>query len=502
MSVFKLQNKTFDINAKHRYLNFTAYHFDRKQFNSLVEKYFKSNKNPFRYIKYQYERNYNPQQDQMDIHIQGVLILKDATRIGKYLKAGEKNRKKDIALGVKGLLQMNKTHFEGVASIEDSVRYTGKDYNKCSLYHKKPIDPNDPLCCVDCNESCKKYRTLVRYDSDSGPFEYGTYIAKNITKIKKNNKTLEDDYLEEVIQDILDGKLIKDQILVKYIKKINNGCWKSCNIYIFGYPRTGKSYLFCILFPKAYEKPSEDPKWWPNFNGQEEVIINEVDGNYFKWKDLLNILDREERGYKKTNRKYFSVLNDRFDYVIEYYKYRVDEKPICENEYICCKVKRIFHKGSKASFNNQEFEIEFNDKVDEKAIISIMQKKDGLLFKKSNRYYWRPEFKFDRTKYILTDCENFNGIEADIIVYPAIVEKLRAKNSKEIEIIDHKEKYKELFESDTTKNNEVQEEESSKEDLSDINSDDSDYTHRKKKSKSVVDSITKNLIATKKNSFR
>ncbi|CAG8785839.1 32_t:CDS:2, partial [Dentiscutata erythropus] len=84
-----------------------------------------------------------------------------------------------------------------------------------------------------------------------------------------------------------------------------------------------------------------------------------------------------------------------------------------------------------------------------------------------------------------------------------------------IEIIDHKEKYKELFESDTTKNNEVnmdieenwnsqiesstshiqvQEEESSEEDLSDINSDDSNYTCRKKKSKSVVDSVTKNLI--------
>ncbi|CAG8780290.1 10415_t:CDS:2, partial [Dentiscutata erythropus] len=466
MSVFKLQNKPFDINAKHRFLNFTAYHFDRKQFNSLVEKYFKSDKNPFRYIKYQYERNYNPQQDQMDIHIQGVLILKDATRIGKYLKAGEKNRKKDIALGAKGLLQ-----------IEDSVHYTGKDYNKCLLHHKKPIDPNDPksklmLCrcdyfdlgkfCEWCNEGCKKYRTLARYDSDSGPFEYGTYTTKNNTKTKKNNnldKTLEDDYLGEIIQDILDGKLTKDKILVKYTKK--NKQWvKTIQDLLRLCVMLGKSYLFRILFPKVYEKPN---------CGEYSVQVKGSHINYapkiqcFTSNVPLDELYRfnenekyisEERGYKKTNRKYFSALNDRFDYVIEYYKYRDDEKPICKNECICCKVKRIFHKGFKASFNNQEFEIEFNDKVDEKAIISITQKKDGLLFKKSNRYYWCPEFKFDRTKYILTDCENFDGIEADIIVYPAIVKKLRAKNSKEIEIVDHKEKYKELFESDTTKNNE------------------------------------------------
>ncbi|CAG8802624.1 6873_t:CDS:1, partial [Dentiscutata erythropus] len=199
MSLTKLQN--FDISAKHKYLNFTAYHFDRKQFNSLVENYFKSDKNPFRYIKYQYERNYNPQQDQKDIHIQGILILKDSTRIGKYLKAGEKNRKKDSISGVKGLLQMNKTHFEGVASTEDSVRYTGKDYNKCSLHHKKPIVQNDPksklmYCrcdyfdldkhCEWCNEGCKPYRTWARYDSESGPFEFGTYKTKNNNPFGKN----------------------------------------------------------------------------------------------------------------------------------------------------------------------------------------------------------------------------------------------------------------------------------------------------------------------------
>ena len=65
---------------------------------------------------------------------------------------------------------MNKIHFEGVASIEDSVLYTGKDYNKCSLHHKKPIIKDGiskiMLCrcdyfdlekyCEWCNEGCRE----------------------------------------------------------------------------------------------------------------------------------------------------------------------------------------------------------------------------------------------------------------------------------------------------------------------------------------------------------
>ncbi|CAG8494908.1 15711_t:CDS:2 [Dentiscutata heterogama] len=208
MSLYKLQNKTFDINAKHRYLNFTAYYFDRKQFNSLVEKYFKSDKNPFRYIKYQYERNYNPHQDQLDIHIQGLLILKDATRIGNYLKAGEKNRKKDSISGVKGLLEMNKTHFEGIASIEDSVLYTGKDYNKCSLHHKKPINPNDP-----------KSKIILDGDElDNGELDDELDDYEPNDEIDDELEDFEPDYYDENIIDFLNLFSSKNTSELKMMK--------------------------------------------------------------------------------------------------------------------------------------------------------------------------------------------------------------------------------------------------------------------------------------------
>ncbi|CAG8491883.1 6662_t:CDS:2 [Dentiscutata erythropus] len=187
----------------------------------------------------------------MDIHIQGVLILKDAMRIGKYLKASEKNRKKDSISGVKGLLQMNKTHFEGVASIEDSVHYTGKDYNKCLLHHKKPINPNDPkskimLCrcdyfdlekhCEWCNKDCKKYRTWARFDDKSGPFEFGIYKAKNNNPFGKNkfvDRTPDKHQVSiEIMKDLIKNDLFGDEAVIKYAPKMSNWVLDLKNVYV------------------------------------------------------------------------------------------------------------------------------------------------------------------------------------------------------------------------------------------------------------------------------
>ncbi|CAG8855791.1 46193_t:CDS:1, partial [Gigaspora margarita] len=89
------------------------------------------------------------------------------------------------------------------------------------------------------------------------------------------------------------------EIYQDYYKDMNQKnsferCWKSCNIFIYGTPRTGKSYLLDILFPNAYKKEAEDKKWWPGFNEHEEVIFDEFDGSFLKWQDLLNILDRRK----------------------------------------------------------------------------------------------------------------------------------------------------------------------------------------------------------------
>ncbi|CAG8798423.1 23472_t:CDS:1 [Dentiscutata erythropus] len=165
-----------------------------------------------------------------------------------------------------------------------------------------------------------------------------------------------------------------------------------------------------------------------------------------KWKELLNILDcgkymvqikgssknyapkiqcftsntplrelynyAEDQKYlfdskrnKKNNRKYYASLIDRFDFVIEYYKFRKNEEKVCENKCYCCEVMRIFHHGFKEKFNNQEFEIEFNEDVSKKKAILIIEEKDELFFRKGKRFYWRPQINYD--KFILSEHENF-----------------------------------------------------------------------------------------------
>ncbi|CAG8661602.1 9104_t:CDS:2, partial [Scutellospora calospora] len=109
---------------------------------------------------------------------------------------------------------------------------------------------------------------------------------------------------KELTKDIEEQNLTKDEILVKYnsniktltatTKEIED---KTCNIYIYGFPRTGKLYLAQILFLDAYNKSNEDRKWYPNFNKNNEhdlVIYNEFFRSDLKYTKFLNLLDRRD----------------------------------------------------------------------------------------------------------------------------------------------------------------------------------------------------------------
>ncbi|CAG8689317.1 6212_t:CDS:1, partial [Scutellospora calospora] len=300
-------------------------------------------------------------------------------------------------------------------------------------------------------------------------------------------------------KDIEEQNLTKDEILVKYnsdiktltattkgIKDVYNAfqninkrpmhkrCWKTCNIYIYGFPRTGKSYLAQILFPDAYDKSNEDGKWYPNFNKNNEhnvVIYNEFSRSDLKYTKLLNLLDRRDfsiqfkggnvnyapkvqvftansslreqytyhedipfvqysNRYKVTNRKYYAAASERFDYIIEYFKFRDDNKQPCNDECLYCKVRRIFHKGSYDDFINLKFDIEFNSNITIEKAEEIIYYDDGQMLYHDERketIYFRKNFRSDITQYILSDYEIINGKHTDIIQYPLIRKKLMSK---------------------------------------------------------------------------
>ncbi|CAG8794752.1 8261_t:CDS:1, partial [Dentiscutata erythropus] len=95
------------------------------EFNFLIASYFEKNC-PFKRFVYQYERNYDSKKEK-DCHIQGFLWLKEATRIGAFLEAGEEYGKKKLKKpkkdGIKNLFQNNKINFEPVNDFEETIAY-------------------------------------------------------------------------------------------------------------------------------------------------------------------------------------------------------------------------------------------------------------------------------------------------------------------------------------------------------------------------------------------
>ncbi|CAG8639992.1 168_t:CDS:2, partial [Scutellospora calospora] len=408
------------------------------EFNELILKHYHSKSNYIQKIKYQFENNYNidelkvlinnkrydPNHDVKIInkHIQGFCMLTKQERIGRYIKKNEKYKtkkgvskiaRKEMLSGIKGLFKNNTMHLDyNNGTIQEAFDYVGKDFNRYFLHHNSKTTP------CKCN----------LFDQNSCSYEFGE-IAKTKNIEGKNQHTKK---WKELTKDIEEQNLTKDKILVKYNSDIktltattkgiedvyntfqninkrpmHKRCWKTCNIYIYGVLRTGKSYLAQILFPDAYDKSNEDGKWYLNFNKNNEydvVIYNEFSGSDLKYIKLLNLLDRRDfsvqfkdgnvnympkvqvfiansslreqytyyedipfvqysNGYKVTNRKYYSAASKRFDYIIEYFKFRDDNKQPCNDKCLCCKVCRIFHKGSYDNFINFRFDIEFNSNI-------------------------------------------------------------------------------------------------------------------------------------------
>ena len=130
-----------------------------------------------------------------------------------------------------------------------------------------------------------------------------------------------------------------------------------------------------------------------------------------------------QKNYKRVvNLRKYSELERKFDYIIEYKKVRDDDNAPCDNECDCCKVKRIFHKGSKDKFNRIEFDINFNFDITTEKATSVMQNRKfkGVLCNRSNnnQFYWQCELKVDKDNYIISSCDNEDGKECDYIYYP------------------------------------------------------------------------------------
>lgn len=117
------------------------------------------------------------------------------------------------------------------------------------------------------------------------------------------------------------------------------------------------------------------------------------------------------------NQKEYMALARRFDYIIEHKKVN-DEKIPCQLPCNCCKLKRIFHKGSRDKFNRFEFLIRFNKDVTFKKAQSIIQdrKISGVLNMNTNgKVFFIGNPKPDKNDFIISPCKDDK--ECDYIYY-------------------------------------------------------------------------------------
>ena len=67
--------------------------------------------------------------------------------------------------------------------------------------------------------------------------------------------------------------------------------WKTRPIIYYGPTRAGKSTRARKLAGSGAYYKSDAEKWWPGYNGEKTVIIDEMHGGYFQWQHLLKVFE-------------------------------------------------------------------------------------------------------------------------------------------------------------------------------------------------------------------
>lgn len=93
-----------------------------------------------------------------------------------------------------------------------------------------------------------------------------------------------------------DGEIVSAQALrvaeklLKYTDKPRD--YPVQVIWLYGASGVGKTKLARELLPDAYFKTNVSSKWWPNYDGQEDVIIDDLRSEIYPFIQILGLLDR------------------------------------------------------------------------------------------------------------------------------------------------------------------------------------------------------------------
>ncbi|CAG8729178.1 7602_t:CDS:2, partial [Racocetra persica] len=384
------------------------------------------------YIVFQYEYTKTSKK-----HIQGFGMLWTQLRLGNY-KYGKKTST------IKSIFQNEEMHVDyHNRTFDDAIRYCKKDRNQCSKHH--------PYCrcdffdltkiCDKCNENCLEFRTFARIDDNSGPFEFGelpmSHNAEGFNQHLEEQKKICKQTIEDIKEQI---KPINEIVIDAFV---NSGTAPHIIKKTLQHDSTGKDYLTQILFPDAYHKSQNDGIWFKGYDENKVFVFDDFYCHNMEFSTLLILIDNKPHTVQKkgrhlnfcsfvniftsntslrnqyvyfedtpyfgnetvkikNKRKYSSIYN-RFDYIIEYKKFRNDDVCSCVFECLCCSVKRIFHKGTYENFGNLRFGIEFNSDVTFEQIAYIIGDHNTI----------EESYKEGKIDYIIEDLNNDEKYDSD-----------------------------------------------------------------------------------------
>lgn len=176
----------------------------------------------------------------------------------------------DYIKGQKEIGESGYEHWQFVAHFAKKIRLSGA---KAVFVPSAHVEPTRSEAAI---EYCFKEETRV----EGTQFEYGKFPLsrkrpadwEQVWTLAKQGK----------IEDIPPDIRIKQYNVIRKIEKdfmvpppdIDD----VCGIWYYGVPGSGKSFLSRQQYPNAYLKPCN--KWWDGYQGQDNVLIDDLDLNH------------------------------------------------------------------------------------------------------------------------------------------------------------------------------------------------------------------------------
>lgn len=182
----------------------------------------------------------------------------------------------------------DKMHIQGYCELYSPRRVAGfkKLFGDNSMHVEKRLGTRD-----EARDYCMKEDTRIE-----GPFELGEWKTGGQGK-RTDLMTVADSIDEKGLYKTIDEH---PDMYIKFhngmeklaLFKSEKRNWKMEVIYICGEPGIGKTRWVYdnYEFDDIYEKPYG--KWWDGYQGEPVTLLDDFDGSWFCWSELMKLLDR------------------------------------------------------------------------------------------------------------------------------------------------------------------------------------------------------------------